>query len=42
LSNLGIALAIIAGFILGVRVGIALGHRNERKRVEKERSKGGR
>jgi hypothetical protein len=33
-SNLGIALAIVAGFILGVRVGIALGHRSARQRRE--------
>jgi len=39
LSNLGIALAIVAGFILGVRVGIALGHRSERKRQERARRK---
>ncbi|MBS2017295.1 MAG: hypothetical protein JST00_30710 [Deltaproteobacteria bacterium] len=37
MSALFIALAIGAGFLLGLRVGIALGHRNARKRLEAER-----
>jgi hypothetical protein len=33
MSGLFVGLAVIAGFILGVRVGIALGHRSARKRL---------
>jgi len=33
MSALFIALAVGAGFILGVRVGLALAHRSERKRA---------
>lgn len=36
MSGLFIALAVVAGFLLGVRVGIPLGHRGERKRLEKK------
>jgi hypothetical protein len=34
MSGLFIALAVGAGFLLGLRVGLALGHRNERRRRE--------
>ena len=34
MSGLFIALAVGAGFLLGLRVGLSLGHRNERKRRE--------
>jgi hypothetical protein len=42
MSGLFIALAIGAGFLLGLRVGLALGHRNERKRRELAERKGSR
>jgi hypothetical protein len=37
-SGLFIGLAVTAGFILGVRVGIALARREERKRAAKRRA----
>jgi len=37
-SGLFVALAIFAGFLLGLRVGLALGHRNERARAKKAAS----
>lgn len=39
MSGLFIALAVGAGFLLGLRVGLALGHRNEKKRQELARRK---
>jgi len=38
MSALGIALAVVAGFILGVRVGFALAHREQRKRAAKRKA----
>jgi hypothetical protein len=32
------ALAIGAGFLLGLRLGLALGRRNERRRIARERT----
>jgi hypothetical protein len=31
-------MAVVAGFLLGVRVGLALGHRNARRRLEAEKA----
>jgi hypothetical protein len=42
MSGLFIALAVGAGFLLGLRVGLALGHRNERKRRELSEKKAAR
>jgi hypothetical protein len=36
LSGLFIALAVGAGFLLGLRVGLALGKRSEQKRLSKK------
>ena len=36
MSGLFVGLAVIAGFLLGIRVGLALGHRNERRRSAKK------
>lgn len=37
MSGLFIALAVGAGFLLGLRLGLALGRRNERRRQESMR-----
>lgn len=37
MSGLFIALAVAAGFILGVRVGFALAHREQRRRAAAKR-----
>jgi len=37
-SGLFIALAIGAGFLLGLRVGLALGHKNARRELAKRRA----
>ena len=34
MSALGIAMAVVAGFLLGLRLGLALGHRNAKKQLE--------
>jgi len=39
MSGLFIALAVGAGFLLGLRVGLSLGHRNERKLAAKKASR---
>ena len=39
MSALFIAMAIGAGFLLGLRVGLALGHRNAKKQLEEKRSR---
>jgi hypothetical protein len=38
MSGLFIGLAVTAGFILGVRVGFALAHREQRKRLAKSKA----
>lgn len=38
MSMLFVALAVGAGFLLGLRLGLALGHRNERRRQIAQRS----
>jgi hypothetical protein len=37
MSGLFIGLAVFAGFILGVRVGIALGYKSAKKRYEEQK-----
>jgi hypothetical protein len=37
LSGLFVGLAVACGFLLGLRVGLALGHRNERRRLARAR-----
>ena len=36
-SALFVAMAVMAGFLLGLRVGLALGHKNAVKRLKRER-----
>jgi hypothetical protein len=38
-SALFIALAVGAGFLFGLRVGLALGHKNERKALARARER---
>jgi hypothetical protein len=38
-SAIGIAMAIVAGFLLGLRLGLALGHRNAKKMLARERER---
>jgi hypothetical protein len=38
LSSLFMALAIGAGFLLGLRLGLALGRKNERRKIARERA----
>jgi hypothetical protein len=35
-SSLGIAMAVVAGFLLGLRLGLALGHRNALKELQRK------
>lgn len=39
MSGLFIALAVGAGFLLGLRLGLALGHKNAMKKLEAKKSK---
>jgi hypothetical protein len=41
MSGLFVGLAVAAGFILGLRVGLGLGRRNERKRLLAKKSASG-